>query len=502
MKASVFFLIALLFCISATAYDLAGLPDLAIAPIRAENALWVENPIEKQFLSAKCIVAADLKGPGRIEMFHFAMPGALKLGREVILRIYWDGQDAPSVNCPLVDFFCDPAGQFDSVETAVLNKRRGFNCYFPMPYQKSARMELVYDGDLAPGPELQSKMPCYSYVMYRTLDALPKGAGYFHANWHQEALPMGQAAYTALDTQGKGKFVGWSVTIRKPGAPAYMVDMNEMFYVDGETTPSVEFQGIEDSFGFSWGFPETNSEFLISGYRKYFQGAAAYKFFLNDAIPFDKSLRVSIDFGKNENEAVKAMVGDQGYYHEFSSVCYWYQAEPCAAQPLPAIEERQPAPDDNPAWPHAENLPAADELRKQGTKFYMLCGRPKQEVLFAEDGYTLARVDGFAYAGWANRVYHTRASEKTLSIELTLPASREGMLRLFILDPDRFAGGRKEEINVGGQTIGTYENFQSGQWIEVPVTAAMTQDGRLLIEAKNLREKGNAVLSIVEWREK
>ncbi len=33
--------------------------------------------------------------------------------------------------------------------------------------------------------------------------------------------------------------------------------MNEKFYIDGEKTRLVEFQGIEDSFGFSWGFPET-----------------------------------------------------------------------------------------------------------------------------------------------------------------------------------------------------------------------------------------------------
>lgn len=373
MKTIVVFWRAVVLCMTALPNDLADLPTLKVPKIKAENALWVEDPIDKQFVSAKSIVVAELEGPGRIEMFHFVMPGALKLGREAILRIYWDGAEKPSVDCPLVDFFCDPAGQFEWVETVLLNKRRGFNCYFPMPYRKSARVELAYDGDLPPGPELQSEMPCYSYVMYRTLASLPDDTGYFHASWHQEALPLGQAAYTALETEGEGKFVGWSATIRKPGAPAYMVDMNKMFYVDGESTPSIEFQGIEDAFGFSWGFPETESEFHISGYRKYFQGAAAYKFLVNDAILFDKSLRVTIDFAENENETVKVMVGEEGYYHELSSVCYWYQATPAAVPPLPSLEARQPAPDDNPAWPHEEVLPTSEELRKQGTAFYMLC---------------------------------------------------------------------------------------------------------------------------------
>ena len=73
---------------------------------------------------------------------------------------------------------------------------------------------------------------------------------------------------------------------------------------------------------------------------------------MNDAIPFEQSLRVTIDFAKNENETVKAMVGDEGYYHELSSVCYWYQAPASPVSALPSLEDRQPAPDDNPAWPH------------------------------------------------------------------------------------------------------------------------------------------------------
>ena len=75
MRTIAVLLSTVLLCSVALAYDLAELPDLKVAPIKAENALWVENPIEEQFQSAKRIVVADLKGPGRVEMFHFAMPG-------------------------------------------------------------------------------------------------------------------------------------------------------------------------------------------------------------------------------------------------------------------------------------------------------------------------------------------------------------------------------------------------------------------------------------------
>ena len=63
-------------------------------------------------------------------MIHFAMPATLKLNRDLLLRMFWDGESSPSVDAPLVDFFCDPAGLRDSVNTILVNKRRGFQRLF------------------------------------------------------------------------------------------------------------------------------------------------------------------------------------------------------------------------------------------------------------------------------------------------------------------------------------------------------------------------------------
>src|SRR5512141_1634108 len=145
-----------------------GLSQLSAGRTRAENALWIENALSARFNSSKRVVVADLKGPATITMVHFAMPQTLKLNRDVLLRMYWDGEASPSVDVPLVDFFCDPAGLREQVNTALVNKRRGFNAYFPMPFRRSARIELVYDGPLQPGEELWKIMPCYSYICYRT----------------------------------------------------------------------------------------------------------------------------------------------------------------------------------------------------------------------------------------------------------------------------------------------------------------------------------------------
>lgn len=479
--------------------DVSNLPSLTLGRTAAQNALWIENPLSARFNTSKRVVVADIKGPAVITMIHFAMPQTLQLNRDVLLKMYWDGEESASVDCPFVDFFCDPAGTREVVNAALVNKRRGFNAYFPMPFRKSARIELVYDGAMEPGEELWRIMPCYSYVMYRTLERIDDNEGYFHTHWRQDGLLVGKEDYVALEAKGKGKFVGWNVTVRLPGRAGYPVDENEKFYIDGEEAASVEFQGLEDSFGFSWGFPPTENMFALTGFFPFFKGAAAYRFFINDAFSFEKSLRVTIGFGENEHPVFRSEFSKLGNELQFSSVVYWYQAEPHAAlPPIPVAGGRAPAPED-PFWLHKEEVPSPEQLRERGVRLYMLCGRPEKEVIFAEAGYAAEVKNGYAYDGWSLPVYHCRASEEDVRVELTVPARCAGTVRLFVMDPDSFQGGRKQEIWVGGKSLGMIENFQEGRWLAHRVTEEETAEGKVLIRAKNAREGSNAVISIIEW---
>ena len=312
---------------------------------KAINALWGENPEDVRFSTTKCVVVANITGPAEITMMHFAMPESMTLNRNLLLRIYWDGEDTPGVECPLVDFFCDPDGTREVVNTAMVNVRRGFNCYFPMCFRKSAKVELVYDGPLEPGKKLVRAMPCYSYVCYRTMKEIPPDMGYFCASWRQNSVKLGLREYVALETEGRGKLVGWNVTVRHPGRRNYPVDENEKFYIDGETNASVEFQGLEDSFGFSWGFPPTENMFPLTGWFPFLNGAAAYRFFLQDSISFEKSLKVAIGFGKTE-EGWRRAYSKFGTSLQFSSTVYWYQADPhVSLPPMPPPADREPCPD-------------------------------------------------------------------------------------------------------------------------------------------------------------
>ena len=505
------FLAAGLLCVFTAAAQppgVEGLSDLTPGRTRAANALWIETPLTSQFKSSKRVVVADLKGPALITMMHFAYGQSQvakehqPLDRDLVLRIFWDGETSPSVDCPLVDFFCDPAGLRDEVNTALVNVRRGFNAYFPMPFRKSGRVELVYDGPLAAGDALWRLMPCYSYVCYRSLKKVPADTGYFHASWRQEGLLLGKRDYIALEARGRGKVVGWNVTVRSPGRESYPVDENEKFYIDGEPAASVEFQGLEDSFGFSWGFPESESQFPRTGYFPFLKGAAAYRFFIEDAISFERSLRVAIGFGVNEDPGFRRQFSKPGSTLQLSSTVYWYQVEPHAPLPaLPPALERAPAPEE-PFWPDKETLPSTSELKSRGVKLEMLCGRPGKEVIFAEPGYGATATSGFAWNGWGLPVYSARAGKEETAIELTVPKGAAGTARVYVTDPDNFEGGRKERLYVAGDDLGTVEQFQDGRWIEHRVNAAQTAEGKVLVRAVNARQDANAVISIVEWAEK
>jgi len=482
--------------------NLEELARLTPGQTAAQNALWIENALSARFNSSKRVAVADIKGPATITMIHFAMPQVLKLNRDVLLKMYWDGEAAPSVDCPLVDFFCDPAGLREEVNTALVNKRRGFNAYFPMPFRRSCKIELLYDGPIDPGQELWSIMPCYSYVMYRTLDKIPADVGYFHAHWRQEALLLGNRDYVALEAKGKGKFVGWNVTVRRPGRSGYPVDENEKFYIDGEEIPSIEFQGLEDSFGFSWGFPETQSMFPLTGYFPFLKGAFAYRFFIDDAISFDKSLRVTIGFGAREDPVFHREFSKPGSALQLSSVAYWYQAEPHSVlPPMPSATDRAPAPEAA-FWPDKEELPTAEALKERGVRLLMLCGRPEKEVIYAESGFAATAKSGYTWDGWSLPVYHCRAGDQELQIELTVPKGAQGTVRLYVIDPDNFQGGRKQKVTIAGKSLSLVENFEQGRWLEQPITSDESAEGRVLIEARNARETSNAVVSIIEWVQK
>jgi hypothetical protein len=131
----------------------------------------------------------------------------------------------------------------------------------------------------------------------------------------------------------------------------------------------------------------------------------------------------------------------------------------------------------------------------------MRCGRPGQEVVFAAPGYSAESRQGDAWDGWKGEVYHARADPLEARVQLNVPKAAAGTVRVYIIDPDNFGGGRKEKVVVADQTFGPFDNFQTGRWIECPVSADKNASGKVDISAINARSGANAVLSLIEWVE-
>ena len=327
------------------------------------------------------------------------------------------------MECPLVDFFCDPNGEQDPVNTAFVNVCRGYNAYFPMPFRSSARVELAYDGSLPAGSELEGDMPCYSYVCYRSLTSFPTNAGYFCASWRQRELLLGTNEYSRARRHRPGQMRRVECHGPHPYLSQYPVDENVKYFIDGATNTAIEFQGLEDSFGFSWGFPSAANQFPLTGYFPFHtNGAAAYRFFTQDAISFNRSLQMRIGFGDTET-GWKAEYSQPTNALQFSSVVYWYQDQPdVALPPMPPAAERAPA--TMASWPPGTGYVSLDDFEAAGGQLLLCCGLPGTELVHnASNSYSVTwDTNSYTYSGWTGTVFYCRASPNQFSVQLNLPA--------------------------------------------------------------------------------
>jgi hypothetical protein len=279
----------------------------------------------------KTAILAEIKGPAAIHHIWVTIAAEAFYGRKIVLRIYWDGEDVPSVEAPIGDFFGVGHGlnrDLASLPIACSSEGRARNCYWYMPFRWSCRVTVTNEGQ-------RPVDAFYYYIDYRELDGLRPDAPYFHAQYRQEFPCVGQKNYVILDAAGAGHYVGCNLSVLQR-TMGWWGEGDDMIYVDGEATPSLHGTGSEDYFSDAWGMRE--GERLFYGcplQEEDFQPgskATVYRFHIPDPVPFKKSIRVTIEHGH---------ANDRSDY--YSSVAYWYQTEPHVPYPaLPAEDKRLP----------------------------------------------------------------------------------------------------------------------------------------------------------------
>jgi hypothetical protein len=281
------------------------------------------------------LVIADLKGPGQIaHIWNTVAARERGYSRLLVLRMYWDGEETPSVECPLGDFFGIGHGldvPFDSLPVRVTSDGRGRNCYWPMPFRKSARVTVTNEGR-------QPVDAFYYYVDWQKLPKLPKNTAYFHAQYRQEHPTVMGRNYLVADLVGRGHFVGTLLSWRQL-TPSWPGEGDDFWFIDGEQEPSLRGTGTEDYFCDGWGFRKQAGDFygapLMEG-NNTGDRTTVYRWHIADPVPFTKSLRLEFEHkGVAFNPDGSMRSGFEERADDFSSVAFWYQVEP--HKPFPAM---------------------------------------------------------------------------------------------------------------------------------------------------------------------
>lgn len=297
----------------------------------------------------------DDSGPATITHIWFTIADDESFHlKKIVLRMYWDGEATPSVETPLGDFFGLGLGEYFNYQSAPLAvaPNKGLNSFFPMPFQKHARITLTNMG--------RERVDAFYFnIDYQTFDKpLAPGTLYFHAQYRQlSPAPglttpwtdngdqiingkknlRGEDNFVWLEATGRGHFVGVTMSILQ-NQDFWFGEGDDMFFVDGAPDPVITGTGTEDYFLGAYDFggkPFAYQLFgapVVGGEEKAGSRYSLYRFHLDSPIPFTKSFTASIEHGH-------ANVRSDNYF----SVAYWYQSEPHAAfPPLPSVEDRLP----------------------------------------------------------------------------------------------------------------------------------------------------------------
>ena len=302
------------------------------------------------------VVIADIQDSGAIQSMWIT--GRI-VSRDSILRIYWDNQEHPSVECPLPDFFASPwamqdwnnvtSGPFAPVNSlpVSVNPNRGMNCFWEMPFRERCLITIENTH-----PRIDSV--CFYQINFMTTE-VPDDLAYFHAQFRRSnPLPFGEP-FTIVDgIKGKGHFVGtsqgWGINNNR-----WWGEGEIKFFMDGVGDfPTICGTGLEDYFGgaYDWDvdgqYVTYTTPFLgmhqvlkPDGYYTAQHRHAMYRWHVMDPIRFENDLKVTIQSLGWHSREHSEWPDERRYMHgqhDINSVAFWYQTLPSVK--FPEIPDR------------------------------------------------------------------------------------------------------------------------------------------------------------------
>lgn len=249
----------------------------------------------------------------------------VEIHRHLIVRCYWDGEETPSVEVPVADFFGMGFGEWKDFISLPLNMTSGgYNTYWPMPFRRSARITVENTGEVP-------VTHFYYNIDIRTYNTLSDDALYFHAQYRQVRTRLGEPV-TILETTGRGHYVGTLLSMQpERGSHLGYLEGDERVFIDGEAEPSIIGTGAEDYFSSGWYYDtgEYSAPYHGVPIKDEERGRiSTYRWHIEDPIPFRDRILFQIEHGgTNDTPGV-----------EYASVAFWYQTHP--RSPFPPLPDR------------------------------------------------------------------------------------------------------------------------------------------------------------------
>ena len=302
---------------------------------------WKVNPYVR-IKPGTTFTLGEVEGSGVINHIWMTPVGDYRL---MILRFYWDGEEEPSVEVPVGDFFAAGWGMRNEPRITSLavcvNPRSGFNSYWQMPYRKGWRVTMENMGD---------KMATVYYQIDYSVETVPENTPYFHAQFRRVNPLPEKEVYTIVDgVRGRGQYVG-TYLAHGANSPGWWGEGEIKFYLDGDGKfPTICGTGEEDYFCGSYGYGEReeNGRYTYMSFTNPYTGFyhvpyegvqrrfGQYRWHVTDPVRFEQDLRVTIQsLGWQSGGRYLPLQDD------LASVAYWYQLEPHNSfPPLPAKEK-------------------------------------------------------------------------------------------------------------------------------------------------------------------
>ena len=259
----------------------------------------------------------ELNNGGRITGIEISPSSSFSsLYKNIIVRVFWDDEKTPAIDCPVADFFGFAFGK-PSMQSLLIGSENNI-CYsfLPMPFDNRARIEFYY---LNGKDSMLSAIDLHAKIYYTLQPRNADKEGKFYAYRNSERTKDGEP-HVFLNIQGKGHYVGSVLQ-----AQGVKTGMTIFFEGDDSTVIDNEMRfhgtGSEDYFNGGWyallNRWDSKMSLPLHGALDYslaFARTGGYRFYLTDKMSFEKSIYQSIEHG-GEHNAVPGLYTSVSFFY-------------------------------------------------------------------------------------------------------------------------------------------------------------------------------------------